>query len=114
MGSILESTSGGLLGALGHLLGLSWEGLGPLLGTLGVSWAASWPPWAAQDAAKKGQKTPERRFWAFLGACWALLVSFGPSPAAKDTIHHSEGVLAVTVESVCGAYRYIAKSAHLF
>ena len=66
------------MGALGHLLGLSWEGLGPLLCTLGASWAASWPPWAAQDAAKKRKKIAAVRFWAVLGASWALLVSFGP------------------------------------
>ena len=68
------------------------DGLGPLLGAPGASWAASLPPRAAQDAAKNRsknrrseKKTPKIRVLAFLGASWPLLALSWPLLASSGT-----------------------------
>ena len=71
MRSILESTSGGLLGALGPLLGSSWASLGH--------------PWGTKVVPKRGSHSDPRQFFLqlCLASCiffdfWCLLVPQGP------------------------------------
>ena len=85
-GSILGSTLGALLGALGPLLGGSGASFGRLLASLGGSWVVFGPPWAAQDRPKNGKKLAKVRNVFRLSPSgglrwpsWPLLASSWPS-----------------------------------
>ena len=80
----------------GSLPGSLLDDLGPLLGALGASWAASWLPRAAQDAAKKlpkirrsEKKAPQERIFPCLGASWALLALSWPLLASSGGLRGS-------------------------
>ena len=82
---LLECLLGCTSGPSGSVPDLLLDGLGPLSGIPGASWAASWPPRAAHDAAKNRKKTHKPRTFAFLGASGALLASSWPLLASSWT-----------------------------
>ena len=98
MRSILESTSGGLLGppgpllggsctsfgrlldaleallgALGGLLGCSWDALVRSWGTLGPVFGTSWCSWALSDRSGDARDGPKRPPRPFLERFWDRL-----------------------------------------
>ena len=75
----MEPYFGGLLGALGPLLGGSWASPGPLLAGLGRSWGLLGRLLAASDAAKKLKKSAGVRILASLCRFLGLFLAFLPS-----------------------------------
>ena len=96
----LECLLGCTSGPSGSLPDPFLDGLGPLLGAPGASWAASWPPRAVQDAAKNRKKTKKNAqtthfclSWCFWGSLGLVLAPLGLILDAPGTVFSPPGRL---------------------